>query len=149
MDSVQIRQCQREDLPAVQPLFDDLQAQYEHHEEQPLADRMSEFFLMAEEGGYIIGFVIGQRRATANMKDQMGKAAFPNDSEYLEVQDVYVVPATRGRGVGTQLMNALLEKARNCGLGRSMVYSANKDYVRVARFYENIGYCMWHIFMTQ
>ena len=116
MDSIAIRTCRPSDLPDVQPLFDDLYAHQEHHEEEPLADRMSEFFLVAEEGGQIVGFVIGQRRATVNLKDEMGKDAFPNDSEYLEVQDVYVVPARRGRGLGTKLMKALLDRARESGV---------------------------------
>ena len=149
MDSVQIRQCEQNDLPAAQPLLDDLQAQYEHHEEQPLAQRISEFFLVAEEEGCIVGFVIGERRATVNLTDEMGKDAFPNDREYLEIQDLYVMPSARGRGVGTQLMNTLLQKARDYGLARSMVYSANKDYARIAHFYEKFNYRMWHIFMTQ
>ena len=149
MGSTGIRKCRPSDLPDVQPLFDDLYSEQEHHEQQTLAERMSEFFLVAEEGGHIIGFAVGQRREAVNLKDEMGKDAFPNDSEYLEVQDLYVVPDRRGRGLGTKLMKALLDRARQRGLNRSMVYSANADYARIAHFYEKLGYRMWHIFMTK
>ncbi|MBN1554373.1 MAG: GNAT family N-acetyltransferase [Phycisphaerae bacterium] len=149
--TLQIRQCETRDIPVVQPMFDDLYAQQQQpeHEEEPLLDRMSEFFLVVEDNDEIIGFVIAERRATVNLKDEMGKDAFPKDKEYLEVQDVYVAAAHRGRGVGTQMMQTLLQKARAAGLDRSMVYSANKDYVQIARFYERVGFRMWHIFMTQ
>lgn len=149
MDSLRIRECRGEDLPEVQPLFDDLYADEEHHEPEPLANRMSEFFLVAVEDGCVMGFVLAERRRSDNLTDEMGKDAFPNDSEYLEVQDLYVMPSARGRGVGSKLMKTLLARARDQGLSRSMVYSANADYARTARFYERFGYRMWHIFMTQ
>ena len=154
MDSIEIRQCKQNDLPEVLQLLDAMDAEEGHgepheHKKKDLIDRMSEFFLVAEDNGCIIGFVIGERRTTINLKDEMGKDAFPNDSEYLEVQDLYVIPSARGCGIGTQLMTALLDRAHQHSLMRSMVYSANKDYPQIIRFYERVGYRMWHIFMTQ
>lgn len=44
---------------------------------------------------------------------------------------------------------AIIRECRQEDLPHSMVYSANADYARTARFYERCGYRMWHIFMTQ
>jgi GNAT superfamily N-acetyltransferase len=79
----------------------------------------------------------------------MGKDAFPDDSEYLEIQDLYLLPDHRDRGLGTKLVNTLLGIGRENGLQRSLVYSANRDYVRTALFYEKLGFRMWHIFLTR
>ena len=46
-------------------------------------------------------------------------------------------------------MHAVLQKAQDAGIARSLVYSGNRDYIRIARFYEKCGYKMWHILMRR
>ncbi len=62
---------------------------------------------------------------------------------------MYVAVRHRGKGVGMMLMRKLLEVAGGRGVEDSLVYSSNRDYVRTARFYEKLGYEMWHIHMTR
>ena len=62
---------------------------------------------------------------------------------------VAVRPKHRRQGIGKKLIEIVLAQARKNGIQRSMVYSANKDYISTASFYENCGFKMWHIFMTQ
>jgi GNAT superfamily N-acetyltransferase len=114
-----------------------------------LPTRLNEFSLVAERDGAIIGLVIAVRRSTLELRNELGRDAFPDDNEYLEVQDLFVSEANRGTGAGSTLIKELLAIARSAGIRRSMVYSANADYMRIARFYENCGFRMWHIFMTQ
>ena len=114
-----------------------------------LPGRLSEFSLVAEHDGQIAGLVVAERRSTDNLRDEIGRDAFPEDESYLEIQELFVREGARGEGIGSALVRAVLERARAAGVRRSLVYSANADYVRIARFYERCGFSMWHIFMTQ
>ena len=145
-----IRQCTVSDLPAVSVF---LAALYRdrprdlHLDELPA--RLSEFSLVAERNGEVVGLVIAEKRVTQNLRDEIGRDAFPEDEIYLEIQDLFVSERQRGDGIGSALVQAVLERARAAGVRRSLVYSANQDYARIARFYERCGFRMWHIFMTQ
>ena len=97
----------------------------------------------------MVGIVCAERQTIAFMQSEIGRAAFPSGQDYLEVQELYVLPEYRNRGIGTRLVREVLSRGRANGLDKSMVYSSNPDYVRTAPFYERCGYRMWHIFMTQ
>ncbi len=145
-----IRQCTVSDLPAAAAF---LAALYRdrprdlHLDELPT--RLSEFSLVAEQNGQVVGLVVAEMRSTQNLRDEIGRDAFPVEETYLEIQDLFVSEEERGEGIGSALVRAVLERARAAGVRRSLVYSANEDYVRIARFYERCGFRMWHIFMTQ
>ena len=150
MNDVSIRQCTRQDLPAALRLYARLFTDYgDPVPGEGLEGRFGEYLLVAELGGEIVGLLCAERQTIAFMKSEIGRAAFPDDTDYLEVQELYVLPEHRNRGIGTQLVRTALEKGRANGLDRSMVYSDMPDYVRTAGFYERCGCKMWHIFMTQ
>lgn len=116
-DDVVVRQCQASDLAVAHQLYADLYREVGNPlPSDNLADRMSEYFLVAEKNTKPVGMVL---------------------AEY------------RNKGIGGSLVAAVLDRARKNGIERSMVYSANADYKRTARFYEHCGFKMWHIFMTQ
>lgn len=114
---------------------------------EELRKRLGECFLVAVLGGEVIGFVIGEIRSTAN--NEFVEGVLDTAPSFLEVQDLYVAASYRGKGVGTMLMRKVLEAAGGRGVEESLVYSANRDYLRTARFYEKLGYDMWHIHMTR
>ena len=80
---------------------------------------------------------------------KLGKGAVfqPEGERYLNVDEVFVHADHRGRGVGTQLMQALLDKAESDGVVRSMVGSNNVDWLSTFQFYERHGYRMLSIQM--
>ena len=143
MKEATVRQCKRADFPAAESLYARL------YTAEGLEARYGEYLLVAEVDGRIVGFLCAEGQTIAFMKSEIGRAAFPDDEDYLELQELYVLPEYRDRGIGTRLVRAALERGRANGLRRSMVYSSNADYARTARFYERCGYRMWHIFMTQ
>ena len=150
MSDVSIRQCTSGDFPEVVGLYGRLFTDYgDPVPDEGLEARFGEYLLVAELDGEIVGFLCAEKQTIAFMKSEIGRAAFPDDEDYLELQELYVVPEHRGQEIGTQLVRTVLEKGRSNGLERSMVYSNMPDYVRTARFYERCGYKMWHIFMTQ
>jgi GNAT superfamily N-acetyltransferase len=114
---------------------------------EALRARIGDYFLVADLGGRVVGYVIGEVRATAG--NEFVENVLDDRPEYLEVQDLYVDVEHRGHGIGTKLMRAVLAAAEHRGVAGSLVYSANRDYLRTARFYERLGYDMWHIHMTR
>ncbi len=147
-----IRSAETADLPAVLDLLDRWAKEGITRGLCPdgrseLQARLSDIFLVATRADEIVGFAIGQIRSTAN--NEFVEGVLDDQPQYLELQDLYVVPFCRGRGVGTALAETLLARAAESGVANSLVYSANRDYVRTARFYEKLGYQMWHIHMTR
>ncbi len=155
-----IRRAHERDLAAVATLYRQWEAEgitwgLVAATEADLRARLGPFFLVAEraEGDQgpardaivgIVGFAIGQgRRATPAPPDNL--AVFPGGADYLEVEDVYVAPHARGRGIGTQLMQTLLEQAHRSGIDRSMVFSATKNTDQITRFYQRLGYRPWGV----
>jgi GNAT superfamily N-acetyltransferase len=147
-----VRTCQFEDLPYVGVMFSDLyndQDKSIENEGGLLVDRLSEFFMVAEFDGRIVGFIVGARGPVDAIGLEMAREAFPDVSGYLEVQDLYVAPDHRNKGIGSLLMTNILKRGREAGLTHSMVYSSNVDYQRIGRFYEKFGYRIDHLFMKR
>ena len=57
----------------------------------------------------------------------------------LEVQDMYVLPELRGRGIGTALLNAAEDEARSRGATR-LTLTVGVDSAGARRLYERQGY---------
>ena len=146
-----IRVCQAPDVPAIAELCrqwvaEDVTQCFVADTEEGLLKRMNPYFLAAEFGGQVVGYVIAKVLPTAG--DAYGNG-FPGETHYLVVEDLCVGAAFRGQGIGTALMRTVLQKATDAGIARSLVYSGNKDYARIARFYEKCGFRMWHILMRR
>jgi GNAT superfamily N-acetyltransferase len=151
-DRCSVRPATPVDLPAVAALCrawaaEHLTRNYRADTIEELRTRLGECFLVADKVGKVVGFVIGQLRGTAG--NEFVEGVLDDRPEYLEVQDLYVAATERRAGVGRRLMGALLQIAKRRGVSGSLVYSANRDYVATARFYEQFGYEMWHIHMTR
>jgi ribosomal protein S18 acetylase RimI-like enzyme len=145
-----IRPCRPDDLPAVEPLY--LALYNGHHpssEDETLAQRLSDFFLVAEVDAQIVGFVIAAVGPVDAIGREMARESFPDQPTYLEVQGLYVAPAFRNQGIGSRLMETVLARGIAHGLRHSMVYTANEDYARTARFYERFGYKIDHLFLKR
>jgi ribosomal protein S18 acetylase RimI-like enzyme len=92
---------------------------------ETLPSRLSEFAIVAEKGGGVVGFLLAEKRRTRDGRDELGRDAFPQEEEYLEIQESFVDPAHRNKGIGTPLMREVLSRGEAAGLKRSMVYSGN------------------------
>jgi len=147
-----IREAQVSDLIAVAQLCKSWEAEettrnYRADTAAGLRKRLGECFLVAESAGEVIGFVIGEVKATKG--NEFVKGVLDDQPSYLEVQDLYVAQPHRDGGIGTALAKELLARAAKRGVRNSLVYSANRDYRRTGEFYEKLGYEMWHVHMTR
>lgn len=106
-----------------------------------IKSRLDEYYLVAETTKGIIGFIAGSVRVSADL------AIIPKGSQYLEIDDLYVIPSFRGQGVGSQLVDQLLAHAKERGLDYATLYSAGKDIHAILRFYERHRFQSWYVQM--
>lgn len=73
----------------------------------------------------------------------IGVATFGVQSEQFVIWKLYVLPGYHGRGIGTRLMDAVLERARELGHGR-VVLSRIDGNEQAAHFYAAKGFVDTH-----
>jgi len=104
-----------------------------------LEAQLGPYFLVAEIDGEIAGYVTGSTHVSE------GLAVIPASSTYLEIDELYVVPAQRSQGIGRALPEAMLALAEAAGVDYQLVYSATKNLRRVLHFYKQVGFQSWCI----
>ena len=63
----------------------------------------------------------------------------------VEIDDLYVSPEHRSRSIGSQLVEALLDSARERGIRYATLFTASSKVADIMRFYENQGFEPWGI----
>lgn len=135
---MQVRQATSADLDQVAPLFDAYRQFYRLPPNPPLArsflaERLSlgdSTIFLAEDGGTALGF--------AQLYPLFSSTATVPGRLWL-LNDLYVVPESRGRRVGY----ALMERARALGLAsgaRGLFLQTARDNTTAQRLYESLGY---------
>ncbi|MCR2044035.1 GNAT family N-acetyltransferase [Anaerosalibacter massiliensis] len=99
------------------------------------------YFLVAELRDEIIGFIYG----TVHKAEDM--AIIDSGQLYIEVEDIYVSLNNRGTGLGSLLLDKILELAKENGIERSLIYSSTKDMDSIIKFYKKHDYKIWCIQM--
>ena len=102
---------------------------------------LGECFLVARDAGHHVGFVC------ARIMDNPGHAAMPTARRLLQVEELFVRPEARQRGIGSALVRAALQWGRERGLVAFHVFTATRDTDRVLRFYRRHGFQPWGIQM--
>jgi len=94
---------------------------------------------LAEEEGRLIGCLLGERSEAQNSSSIM-----QDGTPYFEVDEIYVVPENRGRGVGSALYRFIEEAAQKEGMEYVMLTTATKDFRRILHFYiDEMGMEFW------
>lgn len=97
--------------------------------------RKHSHLLVALEGGTIVGFV------SADLIIGDGSdAEIPKGGKYLQLDDIYVLPERRGKGIGGALLEALVGRGRKEGVAKSVLEIESLDQDRAVRFYSAHGY---------
>ena len=99
--------------------------------------RLGPYFILAtDKGGRVVGFAIAEVSS-----DHL--CIFPRGENYLVLHDLYVMPDSRGQGIGTGLVAAILQSGRTRGIHRFTTYSANKHWQPTLDFYREFGFEAW------
>ena len=98
-------------------------------------------FFVATEQGDVVGFVY----ARAKHNDGAMSAVFADRAQYLEIEDLYVVPNQRSAGIGARLVQSAADWAEQHRIRYLSAYSSTRDVDRVLRFYRACGFESWFV----
>ena len=93
---------------------------------------------LAEKNGETVGYLFGSVKESKNQG-----AVIPDGTPYFEVEELYVTPAHRSRGVGSALFRYVEARARP-EVSYLLLGTATKDFRRILHFYiEELGMEFW------
>lgn len=81
----------------------------------------------------------GWPRRAARWWATPGERRTQSGERYFELEELYVCPDFRGRGVGQLLLACVEEDARREGLAKLMLNAANRNHAPLLRFYLREG----------
>lgn len=94
---------------------------------------------VAEENGNILGYLFGHSERAETARSIMADGTL-----FFEIEELYVVPTHRSRGVGRQLFRCAEEAAKTSGCGLLMLSTATKNYRSILHFYlDELGMDFW------
>lgn len=143
-----IRQAVKDDVPAIchlqQRWFEEGSAYgFVPDDEEQVEAALGTYFLVAEACGEVVGFISGSAHVSGGM------AVVAAGESYLEIDNLYVEPEFRRQGVGGELVERVLAKARENGLAHAVLYSAAREIQSVLKFYERHKFQSWYVQMFQ
>ena len=134
--AIQIRPAKPEDMPALLALSQEWAAEGITYGYSPTGREAFAGYRcwVAEADGEVVGYAGGEVD-TARRNIEIQQAG----ERYFELEELYVCPACRGRGVGQLLLARVEEDARREGLAQLMPNAANRDHAPLLRFYLREG----------
>ncbi len=94
------------------------------------------FILATNKDNRIVGFAIAEVSSEH-------LCVFPRGENYLILHDLYVTPDSRGQGIGSALVAAILQSGRTRGIHRFTTYSTNNHWQSTLDFYHELGFKAW------
>lgn len=98
------------------------------------------YFYIALDDETVVGYVTG--KVKINDKDNYMNV-FPLNTEYLQVNDLYIAPTYRSKSIGAEFLTIVEEKSKANGVEHIFLSSATIDAESVRRFYEKNGFKIW------
>ncbi len=136
-DTLIIRKAAAADLPGVLALY--AQPGMDDGRVLPIQDAEAIFARFAHYPDYTLYVVEVDRQIVGTfallVMDNLGHLGAPS----AVVEDVVVDPACQGRGIGQQMMQFALDKARDKGCYK-LVLSSNAKRERAHAFYDSLGF---------
>jgi GNAT superfamily N-acetyltransferase len=138
-----IRPCRPEDIPQVVALSDRWAAEDSTIGQVAIPTEMARSWLggtfwVAEHDSRVIGFAYASTHS-----DEL--AVVPAGERYLKLEELYVLPDHRNRGVGGRLVEQVLAEAAAQGITHGWLYSSARERQRVVSFYQRHGFKMWFV----
>lgn len=99
---------------------------YRANTEDDLKDR----YILAAYDDELIAYVFGKEEIQEKQTSVIDK-----NMHYFEVQEIYVHPSYRSRGIGKQLMESLEKELKKKGLEMMMLSTATKNWKAIMHFY--------------
>ena len=108
---------------------------YRANTEDDLKDR----YIIAAYDDELIAYVFGKEEVQDKQTSVIDK-----NMHYFEIEELYVHPSYRSRGIGKQLMESLEKELKKKGLEMMMLNTATKNWKAIMHFYiDEVGMNFW------
>ena len=94
---------------------------------------------LAEQDGEILGYLFGHEE-----KSDRASSIMADGTPYFEIEELYVVPSYRSKGVGRMLFHDVEQVVKAAGIEFIMLSTATKNYKSILHFYiDELGMDFW------
>ena len=102
-------------------------------------DDFQDCYILAAYDDELIAYVFGKEEIQDKQTSVIDK-----NMHYFEVQEIYVHPSYRSRGIGKQLMESLEKELKKKGLKMMALSTATKNWKAIMHFYiDEVGMNFW------
>ena len=93
-------------------------------------DDLKDRYILAAYDDELIAYVFGKEEAQEKQTSVIDK-----NMHYFEIEELYVHPSYRSRGIGKQLMESLEKELKKKGLRMMALSTATKNWKAIMHFY--------------
>lgn len=97
------------------------------------------FIWVVEENNRLVGYAI----CVPHEND--GSCIFAENDKILRLEEIFIGPEARGKGIGSQLLQIIESYAKKKGFRKLFIYSSVKDLDSVLEFYRGNGFKTWAV----
>ena len=104
-----------------------------------MEDDFQDCYILAAYDDELIAYIFGKEEIQDKQTSVIDK-----NMHYFEIEELYVHPSYRSRGIGKQLMESLEKELKKKGLEMMMLNTATKNWKAIMHFYiDEIGMNFW------
>ena len=93
-------------------------------------DDFQDCYILAAYDDELIAYIFGKEEIQEKQTSVIDK-----NMHYFEIEELYVHPSYRSRGIGKQLMESLQKELKKKGLEMMMLSTATKNWKAIMHFY--------------
>ena len=102
-------------------------------------DDFQDCYILAAYDNELIAYIFGKEEIQDKQTSVIDK-----NMHYFEIEELYVHPSYRSRGIGKQLMESLEKELKKKGLEMMMLNTATKNWKAIMHFYiDEVGMNFW------
>ena len=102
-------------------------------------DDFQDCYILAAYDDELIAYIFGKEVVQDKQTSVIDK-----NMHYFEIEELYVHPSYRTRGIGKQLMESLEKELKKKGLEMMMLSTATKNWKAIMHFYiDEVGMNFW------
>ena len=102
-------------------------------------DDLQDCYILAAYDDELIAYIYGKEEVQDKQTSVIDK-----NMHYFEIEELYVHPSYRSRGIGKQLMESLEKELKKKGLELMVLSTATKNWRAIMHFYiDEVGMNFW------
>ena len=104
-----------------------------------IEDDLRDRYILAAYDDELIAYIFGKEEIQEKQTSVIDK-----NMHYFEIEELYVHPSYRTRGIGKQLMESLEQELKKKGLEMMILSTATKNWKAIMHFYiDEVGMNFW------